>query len=346
VNGKLTTPGGAGASRDGTPKGKGKGGTVEDQDNDKCAVLDGVTIEKELEDLKGGRNKARQSREEAEGTFTEKDGRLNVLESVERDYPNTKKAYDAAYPQLARERDNFTDYFDSEKSSLMDRLGDAATEVQTRVDTFHDKTGQLEMAVAQAQQPEKGIPFETQQAVKDRTAELNAWKNLTGTVTGQHAELKKLRDDNTKARQEGHYGLAFGLVLIAEKKQAAHKVGPGLVEPVKLHGYMHSAGENLAKAQKDLATAQAEVEADKAAFAAAVKALDDHQKSAEAKLRVDLVDVTPTADGTTAQDEETSPADGKNPSTSAPTDTAKDTGLATPDAGNQGTATAGQTGDN
>jgi hypothetical protein len=297
------TSGGAGTSRDKATKTTRKSGSVDDEQDDASAEAT-TTIEEKLEKLRTERDEARQTSGDAEGDFTDTESRLSILEGVERDYPNTKKAYDAAYPQLLRESNNVTDYLDSEKSKLRTRLGDkTAKRVDDRVTAFHDKTEALKVAVTKAQQPRDSVPIEVhQKAVKDCTGELNAWKNLTATVTAQLGELKKLRDDITKARQEGHYGLAYGLVLMAKKKQEIHKKGPGLVKPTDLHKKFHLAGEKLAKAQKDLATAERDLESDKATLAAAVKALEDHQKSAEAKLRVDLVDFTPDANGEAAGD--------------------------------------------
>lgn len=291
---------GAEASRDKTTTTTPHAGASSDQYVDKCVVPNGTTIQEELEDLRRARERARRDRESAEGVYVNTEGRLAVLDGVERDYPTTKKTYDDAYPQLRRDQDNFTDYLDCEESNLKTRLGSAAAQVHRLVEDRDRKSRQLERAFVEATKEvqQTSAPFEAlNEAIKKRTAELNAWKNLTATVTAQHAELKKFRDDINKARDGGKYALAYGLLVMAKSKREEHAGGPHLVEPSKVHQEFHVAGEKLVKAQRRLASAQRDLETSKAVLAAVTKDLEEHRKTSEARLRVELVEITPADDG-------------------------------------------------
>jgi chromosome segregation ATPase len=275
-------------------------GASGDQYVDKCVVSNDTTIQEELEDLRKARERARRDRESAEGVYVNTEARLAVLDGVERDYPTTKKTYDDAYPQLRRDHDNLTDYLDCEESNLKTRLGAAAAQVDRLVEDRDKKSRQLERAFVKATKDvqQTSAPLEAfNEAIKKRTAELNAWKNLTATVTAQHTELKKFRDDINKARDGGDYALAYGLLVMAKSKRQKHKGGPHLVEPSEVHQEFHVAGEKLVKAQRELASAQRDLEVRKAVLAAVTKDLDEHRKTSEARLRVELVGIKPADDG-------------------------------------------------
>lgn len=265
--------------------------------DDQCTVAKGSTsIPVELDALRKARDAARGKDE-----LAPLENRLRVLEGVERDYPATKKAYNAAHDQLALADKNLKDHFDSEKSQLETRLGPSKTkEVADFVNAQDTMRASLEKSVQSAKDKlgRAASPQESHnQAIKDRTAELDAWKNLAATVTAHQAEQTKLREEIVKARQVGHYGLAYGLLLIALKKRASHATrGPRLIAPDKLHNEFHVAGEKLAAAQNNLARAERQLETDRATLAAANKDLDEHQKNAEATLLADLVDIEPEGD--------------------------------------------------
>jgi hypothetical protein len=303
VNDQEDTPGAAGAPRGQSIKSAPQG-SAGAQDGDKCRVPSGTSIGTEIKDLKGTRDAARKERAKADGILGDRDNRLQVLEGVERDYPATKKAYEVAYDQLVRDAENLKDYLDCEESKLHERLGKkAAGDVSQLVKDRDSRTARLERDVKKAKYKlgQTTSPLEPfNQAIKDRTAVLNEWKNLTATVTAQHAELGKLRDDITKARQDGYYGLAYGLLLMAQNKRNSHGSGPRLVAPADVHREFHTAGEKLAGAQKRLGAAQRKLESDKAALAAATQDLDEHRKSSEARLRVDLMEIKPADDGAPA----------------------------------------------
>lgn len=313
MNDHMDSSGGVDASLGKTTTNTQQVGAAGDQYADKCVVPNGTTIQKELEDLRKARERARRDRESAEGAYVSTEGRLAVLDGVERDYPTTKKTYDDAYPQLRRDHDNFTDYLDCEESNLKTRLGSAAvTEVDRLVDDRDEKSRQLERAFAEATKDvqQTTAPLEAfNEAIKKRTAELNAWKNLTATVTAQHAELKKFREDINKARDGGDYALAYGLLVMAKSKRKEHTHGPRLVKPSEVHQEFHLAGEKLVKAQRKLATAQRDLETRKAVLAAVTKDLEEHRKTSEARLRVELVEIKPADDGASSAGAEGSPPD-------------------------------------
>lgn len=327
MNDQRNTSHGVGASWNETTTNTQQVDAADEQHVDECVVPDGITIQTELMELRNARDEARQAREEAQGKFVNKEERLTVLEAVERDYPTTKKAFDNAYPQLLRAHDNFTDYLDCEESKLITRLGSAAvTEVKRLVKDRNDKSHQLEQAVVDAKNKlqESTAPLEVyNEAIKNRTAELKGWKDLTATVTAQHADLEKFRGEITKARHDGDYGLALGLLLMAKSKREEHTSGPRLVKPSEVHREFHLAGEELAKAQRELAAAQRDLETRKAVLAAVTKDLDEHRKTSEARLRVDLVEIKPAVDdassagtgaGASAADAGESPTGGGGPS--------------------------------
>ncbi|WP_461189944.1 hypothetical protein [Arthrobacter sp. Z4-13] len=275
---------------------------------DECTIWDSTKVAAELSKLKKLRNTAASERD-----FAELESRLQGLEGVERDYPATKKAYQEAYAQLIREDGNLKDYFDSEKSKLETRLGQQrAKEVSDLVNGREITTKGLKKAVkvAMKQLGRAVSPVDRYNpAIKDRTADLNAWKNLTATVTGHQSDLKKLRDEIIKARQLGQYGLAYGLLLIAEKKRISHAdSGPRLVAPDKVHIEFHRAAESLFFGQRHLTRAQRQLETDKATLAAATKDLEEHTKNSEATLLADLADIEPPEDA--AQKQRHSSGDG------------------------------------
>jgi hypothetical protein len=259
---------------------------------DECA-LPKTSIQEELRKLRDETSQAIKNKVEAEGTFADRENRLKVLEGVERDFPAAKKAYDDAYAQLRRDERDIVDYLECEKKSLVALLGRAGVKhVRRRVRKFLANKRKLEKAVDSAKKA-ANEPSDPNAEVTKFTLELAAWKKVAATIAAQHAEIRALREDITKARQAGHYGLALFLLWKARWRRAefVRGCGPELVDPATLHEELHGAGERLAAAQQRLAKAQRDAAASKEALAAAIKNLEEHQKTAEATLQEALKEI-------------------------------------------------------
>jgi hypothetical protein len=259
---------------------------------DECA-LPTTTIQEELGKLREATSQAIKDKVTAEGAFADRENRLKVLEGVEREFPAVKKAYDDAYAQLRRDERDLVDYLECERKSLVALLKyPGVCQVRQRVMEYLATRRKLEHAVECAKEAAQEPPDPNAEVTR-YTADLAAWKKIAGTIASQHAEIRKLRDDITKARQAGHYGLALFLLWKARwrRNEFARGCGPRLVDPSTLHQELHGAGERLAAAQHRLAVAQREASANRDALAAAIKNLDEHQRTAEATLQEALKEI-------------------------------------------------------
>lgn len=259
---------------------------------DECA-LPTTSIQEELGKLRDETTQAIKDKVTAEGIFADRENRLKVLEGVEREFPAVKKAYDDAYAQLRRDERDLVDYLECERKSLVTLLKcEGVQRVRQQVTDYLANKNKLEKAVESAKEAANEPPDPNAEVTK-YTLDLAAWKKIAGTITAQHTEIRKLREDITKARQAGHYGLALFLLWKARwrRNEFSKGCGPKLVDPSTLHQELHGAGERLAAAQQRLAKAQRDAAANQEALAAAIKSLEEHHKTAEATLHEALKEI-------------------------------------------------------
>jgi hypothetical protein len=267
------------------------------------STTDADPIADAIDKLRAEIQGARDKKVSAESAFTDVEGRLKTLETVHKDADATVAAYTSAYDALAADDIAYTEYLEREEDSLATSLGDAKVDkVKQLVRESQERGDRLEREVTTATErltaAEKARDRRKSEA-KAAADLLTAWRKLGATLSAQHTELKKMRDDVTKARQAGQYGLALHLLRRAKRRRKQLvKAGPTLTPPAEVRGALVKAVAAVGDAEKALADAERTVAARKERLAIATKKRDEHRLTAEATLREDLVKVT-TGDAVT-----------------------------------------------
>ncbi|MGY1701264.1 hypothetical protein [Geodermatophilus sp. SYSU D00766] len=241
---------------------------------------------------------ADKEKQESDIELSDADNRFSAIEAAEKDVEANVTAYKSAYAGLEAEDDAYTEYLEREEDSLTQSLGTPRVARVNELVTASKETGKKLESDAETLREELAAAerdlakLKADSDVKKRSDVLSGWKRLTATLVSQHAELKKLRDEVTKERQAGHYGLALYLLGCAkDKREEFADTGPHLTQPANVPNELLKAINALADAENALARAEAKVTALKKKLETATKKRDQHRAKAETTLREELLKV-------------------------------------------------------
>jgi hypothetical protein len=169
-----------------------------------------------IDEIRTKADDAKEAKVKADGESAALDGQLTALLSLKKDSDKAKQAYEAAHEQLTIDQQAFQDYDESAKEELEKQLTakgiDAVKDlVGAKKTADKDRANAADTATKNLQDA-KDAAATTEQDRKAKADDLTQYKQLATTIGAQHAKLKALRDEVTKARQATQPGLAYWLL--------------------------------------------------------------------------------------------------------------------------------------
>lgn len=263
---------------------------------DQADKAPGKSLEQEIRDLERDSPAKIKAKLEADEALAKKSIRLRILKGLRKDLTTTLPAYEDAFDQLYRKKEDIRDFLGDENDKLIERLGvKKAKKVEDLEKQQIHRTEELEDKVEEAQEAlfsaEKNRNKKKAKLEK-RSAVFNEWKNITATVKSRQAVMQKFIDEVKKESDEGRYAVSYWVLRSAQAKHRVYANDRRLVDPPDVSDRFREAGGRLADAEAELARAESAVELAKKVLDGAKQERDQHQSTSEATLRAELEKIT------------------------------------------------------